>query len=206
MVDLPLFLDKLVPLPKDSVGLAVLGCPIKHSISPQLHQSALRDMAETDAKFSNWRYDKIEVPVERLQSALVSLAKERILRGPIHSYVGQEAVAAGVLANVSAEDAVTSTHRGHGHYLAKGGNLLALLDELCGLETGCNGGLGGSMHVADLTKGLYGANGIVGGGVPIACGLALSSKLDNSSRVIVSFFGDGACLWEDMMMKVFFGS
>jgi len=75
MLDLPLFLDELVPLPKDSVGLAVLGCPIKHSISPQLHQSALSDMAETDAKFSNWRYDKIEVPVERLQSALVSLAE-----------------------------------------------------------------------------------------------------------------------------------
>ena len=75
MLDLPLFLDELVPLPKDSVGLAVLGCPIKHSISPQLHQSALSDMAESDAKFSNWRYEKIEVPVERLQSALVSLAE-----------------------------------------------------------------------------------------------------------------------------------
>ena len=130
--------------------------------------------------------------IRSTEEALVSLAKDRVLRGPIHSYVGQEAVAAGVLANISPEDAVTSTHRGHGHYLAKGGNLLALLDELCGLETGCNGGLGGSMHVADLTKGLYGANGIVGGGVPIACGLALSSKLDNSSRIIVSFFGDGA--------------
>jgi len=75
MLDLPLFLDELVPLPENSVGLAVLGCPIKHSISPQLHQSALSDMAETDAKFSNWRYDKIEVPIARLQSALVSLAE-----------------------------------------------------------------------------------------------------------------------------------
>ena len=111
------------------------------------------------------------------------------MRGPIHSYVGQEAVASGVLANVSLDDAVTSTHRGHGHYLAKGGDIFSLLDELCGLETGCNGGKGGSMHVADLSKGLYGANGIVGGGVPIACGLALSSKLNNSSRITISFFG-----------------
>lgn len=130
--------------------------------------------------------------IRSTEEALVSLARDRVLRGPIHSYVGQEAVAAGVLANVCSDDAVTSTHRGHGHYLAKGGNLFALLDELCGLETGCNGGLGGSMHVADLSKGLYGANGIVGGGVPIACGLALSSKLNNLPRIIISFFGDGA--------------
>ena len=91
--------------------------------------------------------------IRSTEEALVSLAKDRVLRGPIHSYVGQEAVAAGVLANISPEDAVTSTHRGHGHYLAKGGNLLALLDELCGLETGCNGGLEIDA-VAGLTKGL----------------------------------------------------
>jgi len=76
--------------------------------------------------------------------------------------------------------------------LAKGGDLFALLDELCGLDSGCNGGMGGSMHVADLSKGLYGANGIVGGGVPIACGLALSDKLNNSTSITISFFGDGA--------------
>ncbi len=130
--------------------------------------------------------------IRGIEEAIVALAKERQLLGPIHSYVGEEAVAVGVLATSKENDGVTSTHRGHGHYISRGGNITKLIDELHGLDTGCNGGNGGSMHVADLSKNLYGANGIVGGGVPIACGISLANKLDNSDSLIYCFFGDGA--------------
>ena len=127
-----------------------------------------------------------------IEEAIVELARERILRGPIHSYVGQEGVAVGCISQTKPEDFITSTHRGHGHYLARGGNITALIHELYGLPSGCNGGHGGSMHVADIGKGLLGANGIVGGGVPIACGLALAKKLDAKVGIVIVFFGDGA--------------
>ncbi len=131
---------------------------------------------------------------------LIRLMEERLradagagrLPGAVHLYIGQEAVAAGVCANLDETDWITSTHRGHGHFLAKGGDPKAMMAEIWGKRTGICKGMGGSMHVADLSKGILGANGIVGGGFAIATGAALSAKLSGNRRVAVAFFGDGA--------------
>jgi pyruvate dehydrogenase E1 component alpha subunit len=112
--------------------------------------------------------------------------------GALHLYVGEEAVAAGVMAHLSDEDQITSTHRGHGHLVAKGGDYRAMYAELFGKATGYCKGKGGSMHVADLSLGMLGANGIVGGGPPIAIGAAFSNRFRGTDRVAVCFFGDGA--------------
>lgn len=114
------------------------------------------------------------------------------LPGAVHLYIGQEAIAAGVCHHLSDEDWITSTHRGHGHFLAKGGDPKAMVAEIYAKETGICKGMGGSMHVADFSKGIIGANGIVGGGLGIAVGAALAAKLDKKGRVAVCFFGDGA--------------
>lgn len=114
------------------------------------------------------------------------------LGGFVHLYAGEEATAVGVCENLSDDDYVTSTHRGHGHVIAKGGEPKYMMAELYGKETGYCKGKGGSMHIADATKGILGANGIVGAGLPIATGAALSIKLRGSNQVSVCFFGDGA--------------
>ena len=112
--------------------------------------------------------------------------------GFIHLYVGQEAVAAGVCAALRDEDQVSSTHRGHGHLVAKGGDLSRMMAELMGKATGYCGGKGGSMHVCDLDLNMLGANGIVGGGVPIAVGAGFANRYRANGAVSVAFFGDGA--------------
>jgi acetoin:2,6-dichlorophenolindophenol oxidoreductase subunit alpha len=112
--------------------------------------------------------------------------------GALHLYVGEEAVAAGVMAHLSDEDQITSTHRGHGHLVAKGGDLNLMFAELFGRATGYCKGKGGSMHVADVGLGMLGANGIVGGGLPIAVGAAFSNRYRKSQNVSCCFFGDGA--------------
>jgi pyruvate dehydrogenase E1 component alpha subunit len=112
--------------------------------------------------------------------------------GAVHPYVGQEAVAVGVCANLSPTDRVTSTHRGHGHCIAKGADIRRMMAELFGRATGYCKGKGGSMHIADFAVGMLGANGIVGGGLPIACGAALAAQLEGKGAVTVCFFGDGA--------------
>ena len=112
--------------------------------------------------------------------------------GFIHLYVGQEAVAAGVCAALRDDDQVSSTHRGHGHLVAKGGDLARMMAELMGKATGYCGGKGGSMHVSDLDLNMLGANGIVGGGVPIAVGAGFANRYRASEAVSVAFFGDGA--------------
>jgi TPP-dependent pyruvate/acetoin dehydrogenase alpha subunit len=112
--------------------------------------------------------------------------------GAVHPYVGQEAVAAGVCANLAATDRVTSTHRGHGHCIAKGADIRRMMAELFGRVDGYCKGKGGSMHIADFSVGMLGANGIVGGGLPIACGAALAAQLEGQGAVTVCFFGDGA--------------
>ncbi|MDD5018219.1 MAG: thiamine pyrophosphate-dependent dehydrogenase E1 component subunit alpha [Eubacteriales bacterium] len=117
---------------------------------------------------------------------------QNILRGSVHLYTGEEAVAATVISLLRQDDYITSTHRGHGHGIAKSGDLKAAMAELMGKETGFCGGRGGSMHIADLNKGNLGANAIVGGGIPIAVGGGLAAKLLDTDRVSVSFFGDGA--------------
>lgn len=114
------------------------------------------------------------------------------LPGPVHLYVGQEAVAVGVCAHLSDEDWITSTHRGHGHFLAKSNDIRKLVAEVYGRATGVCGGKGGSMHVADISKGILGANGIVGGGIALGTGAALSAQTRGTRNVSVVFFGDGA--------------
>jgi TPP-dependent pyruvate/acetoin dehydrogenase alpha subunit len=112
--------------------------------------------------------------------------------GFVHMYVGEEAVAAGVCANLDDPDYVTSTHRGHGHCIAKGCELAAMMAEIYGREDGLCRGRGGSMHIADFSRGMLGANAIVGGGIALATGAGLASAVRGSGQVAVSFFGDGA--------------
>lgn len=111
--------------------------------------------------------------------------------GAIHLYAGQEAVAAGVIAQLRDDDYVTSTHRGHGHAIAKGCDLTAIALEVYCRSGGLCDGKGGSMHIADFNRGMLGANGIAAGGVPIACGAALSAKMRGTAQVSVAFVGDG---------------
>jgi TPP-dependent pyruvate/acetoin dehydrogenase alpha subunit len=112
--------------------------------------------------------------------------------GFVHMYVGEEAVAAGVCACLRDDDYVTSTHRGHGHCIAKGCELDAMMAEIYGRETGLCKGRGGSMHIADFSRGMLGANAIVGGGIALATGAGLAARVRGSGQVAVSFFGDGA--------------
>jgi TPP-dependent pyruvate/acetoin dehydrogenase alpha subunit len=130
--------------------------------------------------------------IRSFELKLQQLAKKAILRGSIHFCIGQEAVAAGACAALAAGDLITSTHRGHGHAIAKGARMDLMMAELLGKATGTCKGKGGSMHIADLDLGHLGANGIVGGGLPIATGAALGLKQLGRPQVVVSFFGDGA--------------
>ena len=114
------------------------------------------------------------------------------VRGPLHLSTGQEAVAAGVCAHLSRTDLLTSTHRGHGHTLAKGANVQAMMCELFGRATGTNKGKGGSMHIADFSVGMLGANGVVAAGIPIAVGAAHAIRIQERSAIVACFFGDGA--------------
>jgi TPP-dependent pyruvate/acetoin dehydrogenase alpha subunit len=114
------------------------------------------------------------------------------LPGAVHLYIGEEAVAAGVCAHLEDRDYATSTHRGHGHFLAKGGDPKAMLAEIWAKDEGVCRGMGGSMHVADVSKGILGANGIVGAGLAIASGAAFGAALDGDGKVATCFFGDGA--------------
>lgn len=115
------------------------------------------------------------------------------IAGFTHLYAGQEAVAVGVCENLTDADTIISTHRGHGHCIAKGCDVPAMMKEIYGRRDGLCGGKGGSMHIADVSKGMLGANGIVGGGPPIAVGAALAAKIDKTGAVSVAFGGDGSC-------------
>ena len=114
------------------------------------------------------------------------------MRGTTHPYIGMEAVGVGVTLALRPDDWVTSTHRGHGHTIAKGGDPKKMMAELLGRATGYSGGKGGSMHIADMDKHMLGANGIVGGGMGLATGAALTAKLQKTGAVAICFFGDGA--------------
>jgi pyruvate dehydrogenase E1 component alpha subunit len=131
------------------------------------------------------------VAVRIFEETAADLFLKGQLPGFLHSYIGEEAVASGVCAHLTPQDMITSTHRGHGHAVAKGARLDMMMAELFAKETGYCHGKGGSMHIADLDLGILGANGIVGAGVPIATGAGLALKLKGSDRVTVAFFGDG---------------
>lgn len=142
--------------------------------------------------------------IRRAEERLAKVVREEGLPGALHLYIGQEAVATGVCSQLTDRDWITSTHRGHGHFLAKGGDIKKMFAEIWGKRTGICQGMGGSMHVADFERGIMGANGIVGGGLAIATGAAHAAKLDADGRVAVCFFGDGAAnqgvLMESMNM------
>ncbi len=115
-----------------------------------------------------------------------------VIYGVVHCYIGEEAVAVGVCAALNQDDQIISTHRGHGHCLAKGADMKRMMAELYGRQSGYCKGKGGSMHIADFSIGMLGANGIVAGGIPIVTGAGLAAQLEGKGRVAVSFFGDGA--------------
>lgn len=130
--------------------------------------------------------------IRRFEEQVGQLFAQGQLPGFVHLYIGEEAVAAGVCATLRNDDYIVSTHRGHGHVIAKGGDLRRMMAELFGKATGYCKGKGGSMHIADFQIGMLGACGIVGGGIPVAVGAGLSARYRGTDQVAVSFFGDGA--------------
>ena len=130
--------------------------------------------------------------IRRVEERLSEEFKAGNLPGGVHLYIGEEAIAVGVCAHLADSDWIASTHRGHGHFLAKGGDPKAMVAEIYGRATGICRGMGGSMHVADVAKGILGANGIVGAGISLTTGAALAAQLDGKGAVAVCFFGDGA--------------
>ncbi len=130
--------------------------------------------------------------IRRFEEQMLELQTAGAMPGGVHTYIGEEAVAVGVCANLGPDDRITSTHRGHGHIIAKGGDIKRMMAELFGKKNGYCKGKGGSMHIADFAIGILGANGIVGGGLPIATGSGLASKLQGNDHVTVCFFSDGA--------------
>jgi len=130
--------------------------------------------------------------IRRFEETATQLMIEGRLGTSLHSSVGQEAVAAGVCAALAPDDLIATNHRGHGHCLAKGVDPTAMMAELMGRTLGTNSGRGGSMHIADPERGVLGANGIVGGGIPIAAGAAYAAWVRQSGQVVTVFFGDGA--------------
>lgn len=132
------------------------------------------------------------VQIRKFEEKLYQLFLTRPMPGSMHQYNGEEAVAVGVCAHLNKDDYITSTHRGHGHCIAKGVEIKKIMAEMFAKKTGCCGGMGGSMHIADFSVGMLGAIGIVGAGIPIAAGAAWSCKYRGSKQVAVAFFGDGA--------------
>ncbi|MCX7917152.1 MAG: thiamine pyrophosphate-dependent enzyme [bacterium] len=130
--------------------------------------------------------------IRQFEDMIMELLAKNIAEGGSHLYAGMEAVAVGAISVINPDDYITSTHRGHGHAIAKDGDLKALMAEILGKKTGVCKGKGGSLHLADLSKGNLGANGIVGGGLGIATGAGLSIKLQKQNKVVLCFFGDGA--------------
>lgn len=138
-----------------------------------------------------WIYERMRLIREFEEQLHNDFAAGKI-PGFVHLYAGEEAVAVGVCANLRDDDFLTSTHRGHGHCIAKGVNINEMMAEIYGKATGSCKGKGGSMHIADVSKGMLGANGIVGGGPPLACGAGLTAKVKGTDQVTICFFGDGA--------------
>jgi TPP-dependent pyruvate/acetoin dehydrogenase alpha subunit len=132
------------------------------------------------------------VRIRQCEEQLNTAFAKNLFPGYIHSYLGQEACAVGVCTALRTDDCIVTTHRGRGHYLAKGMALKPMMAEMFGKATGIGGGRGGEMHAADPKLGILGGNGIVGGGIPYAAGAAYSALLDGSDRVSVAFFGEGA--------------
>ncbi len=130
--------------------------------------------------------------IRRFEEKIIEVYPEQDMKTPVHLYIGEEAIAAGVCAHLRKKDYIFTTHRSHGHCLAKGSDPESLYAEFYGRITGCSKGKGGSMHPVDPENGILGTSAIVGGGIPLAVGTALASKMRKDERISVSFFGDGA--------------
>lgn len=152
----------------------------KKSLAQSLGKDKLQDM-----------YTKM-LHTRNFEEKVAYFFSRGMVHGTTHLYAGEEATAVGIMGPMKKEDLMTSTHRGHGHLISKGADLNRMMAELLGKEPGYCKGKGGSMHIADVEAGNLGANGIVGGGIPIATGAGITTKLKKIDRVIVSFFGDGA--------------
>lgn len=138
-----------------------------------------------------WIYERMSL-IRKFEDKVHDLFAAGTLPGFVHLYAGEEAVAVGVCASLRDDDFITSTHRGHGHCIAKGVDVRGMMAELYGRATGSCKGKGGSMHIADMDKGMLGANGIVSGGLPLACGSALRAKVKKTDQITACFFSDGA--------------
>jgi pyruvate dehydrogenase E1 component alpha subunit len=148
--------------------------------------------ADGSAPFDIREALRLMLTIRYFDEQALALYRAGEMRGTTHPYIGMEAVGVGVTLALRPDDYVTSTHRGHGHTIAKGGDPRKMMAELLGRATGYSGGKGGSMHIADMDKHMLGANGIVGGGMGLATGAALTARLKNSGSVAICFFGDGA--------------
>lgn len=132
------------------------------------------------------------VYIRKVEEKLAEVYPQQDIRCPVHLCIGQEAISVGICMHLSKNDFVLSTHRSHGHYLAKGGNLMAMFSEIYGKASGCAKGRGGSMHLIDLSVGFLGSTPIVGNIIPVATGVAFAEKLRRGKRITVVFFGDAA--------------
>jgi len=142
---------------------------------------------------TEWKdYLRKMMMIRAFEEKVFELLGRDILKGASHVYAGEEAVAVGACAAIGPDDYITSTHRGHGHCIARGGELKYMLAELCGKVTGYCKGKGGSMHIADVNAGNLGATGIVAGNIPVATGAGIACKMNNRQQVTLCFFGDGA--------------
>ncbi len=148
-------------------------------------------MVEISKEKLRWIYELMRL-IRTFEDRASQLFAQGVLPGFVHLYAGEEAIAVGACATLADQDRITSTHRGHGHCIAKGVNVNEMMAELYGKATGSCKGKGGSMHIADVSKGMLGANGIVGAGGPLACGSALTSRTLADQKVTICFFGDGA--------------
>ncbi len=137
------------------------------------------------------RHFRNMLTIRAFEEAVVKARLAGAIRGSVHPYIGEEAIAVGISANLRDEDFVASYHRGHGHTIARGADPARMMLELYGRKGGTCGGKGGSMHVADISRGMLGANGVIGDGVTIAVGAAQAAKLLGKHSVVVAFFGDG---------------
>lgn len=151
-------------------------------------ETSYKEMTVDKAK---WVYQKMQ-EIRQFENAVHDIFEKGEIPGFVHLYAGEEAVAVGVCAHLTDDDKITSTHRGHGHCIAKGCDLDGMMAEIFGRATGLCKGKGGSMHIADVSKGMLGANGIVGAGLPLAIGAGLTAKVKKTDNVAVCFFGDGA--------------
>jgi len=148
-------------------------------------------MAEISKDKLSWIYERMRL-IREFENRAAELFAQGKVPGFVHLYAGEEAIAVGVCALLSDRDYITSTHRGHGHCIAKGVDIKEMMCELYGKKNGSCNGKGGSMHIADVDKGMLGANGIVGAGGPLACGAGLTAKIKETDQVTICFFGDGA--------------